>query len=57
MRAAVSQSTICSACQVANIPLDEMSGKLIPLVGTTAACLALITFVPQISLFLRDLLY
>ncbi len=46
-----------AACQVANISLDQMTGKLIPLVGTTAACLALITLFPQISLFLRDLVY
>ena len=46
-----------AACTVAKISVDEIIGKLIPFVLVVFACLMVITYVPQLSLFLRDALY
>ena len=46
-----------AACTVAKIPLDKIVRELIPFVLTVLTCLMIITYVPQISLFLRDWVY
>jgi tripartite ATP-independent transporter DctM subunit len=46
-----------AACTVANISVDAIIGKLIPFVLVVLACLLVITYVPQLSLFLRDAVY
>jgi C4-dicarboxylate transporter, DctM subunit len=46
-----------AACTVAKISLDRIIGSLIPFVLVVLACLMVITYVPEISLFLRDLVY
>jgi tripartite ATP-independent transporter DctM subunit len=46
-----------AACSVAKMPLDRMIGSLIPFVLVIVACLMTITYVPQLSLYLRDLAF
>ena len=46
-----------AACTVARISLDRMIKDLIPFVLVILACLMVISYVPGISLFLRDLVY
>jgi tripartite ATP-independent transporter DctM subunit len=46
-----------AACTVARISLDRIIGQLIPFVLVILGCLMVITYVPQISLALRDLVY
>ncbi|MCE3273341.1 MAG: dctM5 [Ramlibacter sp.] len=46
-----------AACTVARISLDRIIGQLIPFVLVILACLMIITYVPQLSLGLRDLVY
>ena len=46
-----------AACTVAKISLDQIIRELIPFVLCVLCCLMIITYVPQISLFLRDLVY
>ncbi|SDL94683.1 TRAP transporter, DctM subunit [Oryzisolibacter propanilivorax] len=46
-----------AACTVARIPLDRIVGHLLPFVAVILGCLLVITYVPQLSLFLRDLVY
>jgi len=46
-----------AACTVAKISLDKIIKELIPFVLVILSCLMLITYVPQISLFLRDVVY
>ena len=46
-----------AACTVAKISLDRMIKDLIPFVLVVLTCLMIITYVPWISLFLRDLVY
>ncbi len=46
-----------AACTVARISLDRIVGQLIPFVLVVLACLMVITYVPAISLTLRDLVY
>ena len=46
-----------AACTVAKISLDRMVKDLIPFVLVVLACLMVITYVPAISLTLRDLVY
>ncbi|MEJ7686795.1 MAG: TRAP transporter large permease [Variovorax sp.] len=46
-----------AACTVARISLDRIVGHLIPFVLVILACLMVITYVPWISLALRDLAY
>lgn len=46
-----------AACTVAKTSLDKMIGSLIPFIFVIVFCLMLITYVPEISLFLRDIVY
>jgi C4-dicarboxylate transporter DctM subunit len=46
-----------AACTVARISLDRMIRDLIPFVLVILACLMVITYVPALSLGLRDLVY
>jgi len=46
-----------AACTVAKISLDRIIPYLIPFVLVIMGCLMVVTYVPQLSLFLRDLLY
>jgi tripartite ATP-independent transporter DctM subunit len=46
-----------AACTVARISLDRMVKDLIPFVMVILACLMIVTYVPQLSLGLRDLVY
>ncbi len=46
-----------AACTVAKISLDRIITSLIPFVLVILGCLMLITYIPEISLFLRDLVY
>ncbi len=46
-----------AACTVARISLDQIVKHLIPFVLVILACLMVITYVPWISLALRDLVY
>ena len=46
-----------AACTVAKISLDRIIPRLLPFVLVVLACLMVITYVPQLSLFLRDLVY
>ncbi|MBU1441187.1 MAG: TRAP transporter large permease [Gammaproteobacteria bacterium] len=46
-----------AACTVARISLDRIVGHLIPFVLVIVACLMVITYVPGLSLGLRDLVY
>ncbi len=46
-----------AACTVARISLDRIIKQLIPFVLVVLACLMVITYVPAISLSLRDLVY
>jgi C4-dicarboxylate transporter, DctM subunit len=46
-----------AACTVARISLDRIITQLIPFVLVILACLMIVTYVPSISLGLRDLVY
>lgn len=46
-----------AACTVARISLDRIITQLIPFVLVVLACLMVITYVPALSLTLRDLVY
>ncbi len=46
-----------AACTVARISLDRIVGHLVPFVLVIMVCLFIITYVPQLSLGLRDLVY
>ena len=46
-----------AACTVARVSLDRIIRHLIPFVLVILACLMVITYVPQLSLALRDILY
>ena len=46
-----------AACTVAKISYERIIPPILPLVLVVMGCLAVITFVPQLSLFLRDLAY
>ncbi len=46
-----------AACTVAKISLDRIVGYLVPFVLVILGCLMVVTYVPQLSLFLRDLVY
>ncbi len=46
-----------AACTVAKISLDKIITHLVPFVLVILACLMVVTYVPQLSLFLRDLVY
>ncbi len=46
-----------AACTVAKISVDRIVSRLVPFVLVIVGCLLLVTYVPAISLGLRDLLY
>ena len=46
-----------AACAVARISLDQMVSRLVPFVAVALGCLLVVTYVPALSLFLRDLAY
>ena len=46
-----------AACTVARISLDRMIKDLIPFVLVILACLMVVSYVPSLSLWLRDLVY
>ncbi len=46
-----------AACTIARISLDQIIGYLLPFVAVVFTCLMVITYVPSISLTLRDLVY
>jgi C4-dicarboxylate transporter, DctM subunit len=46
-----------AACTVAKVSLDRIIPRLLPFVGVVIACLMVVTYVPQLSLFLRDLAF
>ena len=46
-----------AACTVARISLDRMIRDLLPFVAVIFGCLMVVTYVPSLSLFLRDLVY
>jgi len=46
-----------AASQVAKVPLERMVRPLLPFVAMIITCLAIITYWPDLSLYLRDLLY
>lgn len=46
-----------AACQVAKTSIDKVFTSLIPFVLVVLVCLMMITYIPEISLLLRDLLY
>jgi C4-dicarboxylate transporter DctM subunit len=46
-----------AACTVARISLDRIIPHLVPFVTVVLACLMVITYVPEMSLWLRDLVY
>ena len=48
---------LLAACTVAKISYDEIVPAVLPYVVVVVACLAVITFVPELSLWLRDLVY
>ncbi len=46
-----------AACTVAKISLDRIIKPLVPFVLVIIGCLMVITYIPMVSLFLRDLVY
>ena len=46
-----------AACTVARISLDQIVTRLLPFVAVVLACLMIITYLPPLSLGLRDLVY
>jgi C4-dicarboxylate transporter DctM subunit len=46
-----------AACAVAKVSLDQIVRHLLPFVLVILGCLMLITYIPQISLFARDMVY
>jgi len=46
-----------AACQVAGTSIDRMMRYLVVFIAVVIACLMVITYVPAITLFLRDLVY
>lgn len=46
-----------AASQVAQIPIERMVRSLLPFVAVILSCLAIITYWPDLSLYLRDLVY
>jgi tripartite ATP-independent transporter DctM subunit len=46
-----------AACAVARISLDQMVTRLLPFVAVVLGCLMVVTYVPALTLFLRDLVY
>jgi tripartite ATP-independent transporter DctM subunit len=46
-----------AACTVANLSVDDIIPRLIPFIIVVLSCLMVITYVPDISLWLRDVVY
>jgi tripartite ATP-independent transporter DctM subunit len=46
-----------AACTIARSSLDQIVGRLIPFIVVIFCCLMVVTYVPSISLTLRDLVY
>ena len=46
-----------AACQVAGLSLEQIIGRLVPFVLVILACLLVITYVPEVPLFFRSLVY
>jgi tripartite ATP-independent transporter DctM subunit len=46
-----------AVCTIARISIDQIIGRLIPFIVVIFCCLMMVTFVPSISLTLRDLVY
>lgn len=46
-----------AACAIARVSLEQMIKPLLPFVAVILACLMVITYMPELSLFLRDLVY
>jgi tripartite ATP-independent transporter DctM subunit len=46
-----------AACTIARISLDQIVGRLIPFIVVIFCCLMVVTYVPSLSLTLRDLVY
>src|SRR5690606_42030913 len=46
-----------AACTLAQLPLERMIRSLVPFVLVTFGCLIIITYVPQLSLFFKHLVY
>ncbi len=46
-----------AASAISGVPLERMVRPLLPFVVTVVGCLVIITYVPQLSLVLRDLVY
>lgn len=46
-----------AACQVAGISLERIVPRLVPFVLVIVACLMIITYLPAVPLFFRDLVY
>jgi len=46
-----------AACQVAGLSLEQIIGRLVPFVLVILACLMVITYVPEVPLFFRSLVY
>jgi C4-dicarboxylate transporter, DctM subunit len=46
-----------AACTVAKVSLDQMVMRLLPFVAVVIGCLMVVTYVPALSLTLRDLVY
>ncbi|MFN5177614.1 TRAP transporter large permease [Limnohabitans sp.] len=46
-----------AACTVARISLDRIIRDLIPFIGVVLGCLMIISYVPELSLTLRDMVY
>ena len=46
-----------AACAVANLPIERLIRSLLPFVGVVLVCLMVITYVPEVSLFFKELAY
>lgn len=46
-----------AACTVARVSVDEIVPRLLPFVAVVRGCLAVVTYLPVVSLGLRDLVY
>lgn len=46
-----------AACTVAKISVDQIVARLAPFVGVVLGCLMVVTYVPPLALYLRDLVY
>jgi tripartite ATP-independent transporter DctM subunit len=46
-----------AACQVADIPLDRIVAPLLPFVLVILTCLMIVTYVPEVSLLFRNLMF